>query len=141
MKKILFTLLLASGFAYANAATTSEYVLDEVKVEQMFNQSQDITSEAADIMSQYSLSGLNNLNSSTVLGEKKPAVAFILCWLLGGLGIHRFYLGTKTMTGIGYILTCGGLGIVSFIDWIVLLIGLINNDIDKYVDNSKFFMW
>ena len=45
------------------------------------------------------------------------------------------------MTGVGYILTCGGCGIVATVDWIVLLIGLINNDISKYVNNPKFFMW
>jgi TM2 domain-containing membrane protein YozV len=144
MKKILVSIFLVCGFAWANAATTAEYMLDEVKVEQMFNQSQDITAEAADIMAQYSLADIGDLAGSAnaaLLGDKKPVVAFILCWVLGGLGIHRFYMGTKTMTGVGYILTCGGLGIVAFIDWIMLLIGLINDDISKYVDNPKFFMW
>ncbi len=73
--------------------------------------------------------------------KKSPVVAFILCWAVGSLGIHRFYLGTKTMTGVGYILTCGGLGIVTFVDWIVLLIGVIEDDVKKYVDNPRFFMW
>jgi TM2 domain-containing membrane protein YozV len=80
-------------------------------------------------------------SASAVVAEKSPIVAFLLAFFLGGLGIHRFYMGTKTMTGIGYILTCGGLGIVSLVDWILLLVGVINDDIDKYVDNPKFFMW
>jgi hypothetical protein len=46
------------------------------------------------------------------------------------------------MTWVGYILTCGGIfGIVPFVDWIVLLIGLVEDDISKYVNNPKFFMW
>lgn len=70
-----------------------------------------------------------------------PAVAFILAFFLGQLGIHRFYMGTATLTGVGYILTLGGCGVVAFIDWVFLLIGVVNNDISKYEDNTKFFMW
>ncbi|MBK7388437.1 MAG: TM2 domain-containing protein [Bacteroidetes bacterium] len=76
-----------------------------------------------------------------MVAEKSPIVAFLLSTFLGLLGIHRFYMGTKTMTGVGYILTCGGLGIVATVDWVLLLIGTINDDIDKYIDNPKFFMW
>jgi uncharacterized membrane protein len=44
------------------------------------------------------------------------------------------------MTGIGYILTCGGIfGIVPLVDFIVLIINIDN--ISKYVNNPKFFMW
>lgn len=72
--------------------------------------------------------------------DKDVVVALLLDFFLGGLGIHRFYLGTKTMTGIGYILTCGGIfGIVPLIDFIVLIID--NDDISPYIDNPKFFMW
>ena len=41
--------------------------------------------------------------------------ALILCILLGGLGVHRFYVG-KVVTGILMILTLGGLGIWTLID-------------------------
>ncbi len=50
-------------------------------------------------------------------------------------------MGTATLTGVGYILTLGGCGIVQLVDWVVLLIGAANNDIGKYEDNTKFFMW
>ena len=51
-------------------------------------------------------------------------------------------MGTATLTGVGYILTLGGCGIVATVDWIVLLIALVNNEgISKYEDNPKFFMW
>ena len=68
-------------------------------------------------------------------------IAVVLCYFVGTLGVHRFYLGTATMTGIGYILTCGGCGVVALVDWVVLLIGAFKNDISKYEDNTKFFMW
>jgi TM2 domain-containing membrane protein YozV len=51
---------------------------------------------------------------------KSKVAALLLCFFLGGLGIHRFYLG-YTGIGIAQLLTCGGLGIWSLIDFIMLL--------------------
>lgn len=53
---------------------------------------------------------------------KSWLVAFILCFFLGGFGLHRFYLG---YTGIGIIqlLTLGGFGLWWLIDFFRLLIG------------------
>ncbi|WP_406720272.1 MULTISPECIES: TM2 domain-containing protein [Thioclava] len=49
-----------------------------------------------------------------------PAV--LLCFFLGSLGVHRFYLG-KIGTGILMLLTLGGLGIWSLIDFVRLVVG------------------
>jgi len=43
-----------------------------------------------------------------------------LCFFLGGIGIHRFYLG-YTLEGVLQLLTLGGLGIWTFIDFIRIL--------------------
>ena len=48
--------------------------------------------------------------------------AALLCFFLGTLGIHRFYVG-KIGTGIAMILTLGGLGIWTLVDFIMLLVG------------------
>jgi TM2 domain-containing membrane protein YozV len=53
---------------------------------------------------------------------KSKNTAAILCFLLGGLGIHRFYLG-YTVIGVVQLLTCGGCLIWSLIDSIVILTG------------------
>ena len=51
--------------------------------------------------------------------EKSFVAALILCLLLGGLGVHRFYVG-KVGTGILMLLTLGGLGIWALIDLIYI---------------------
>jgi TM2 domain-containing membrane protein YozV len=54
--------------------------------------------------------------------NKSRVAALLLCLLLPGLGIHRFYVG-KIGTGILYLLTAGGLGIWYVIDLIMIIIG------------------
>ena len=55
--------------------------------------------------------------------DKKRLVAFLLCFFLGFLGIHRFYVG-KIGTGILQIVTIGGFfGIWVLIDFIMIILG------------------
>ena len=53
--------------------------------------------------------------------KKNWLAALLLCLLLEGLGVHRFYVG-KVGTGILMILTLGGLGIWCLIDLIMIAI-------------------
>ncbi|MEZ4918190.1 MAG: TM2 domain-containing protein [Saprospiraceae bacterium] len=52
---------------------------------------------------------------------RSQLVALLLCIFVGGLGIHRFYLG-YTGLGILYLFTAGLFGIGWFIDLIRLII-------------------
>ena len=56
------------------------------------------------------------------MSDKKMVTACLLCFFLGGLGIHRFYVG-KAGTGILMILTLGGLGIWIIIDFVMIVTG------------------
>jgi len=60
------------------------------------------------------------------VGQKSWVVALILCFFLGALGVHRFYVG-KVGTGVLMIVTFGGLGIWVLIDFIMILIGKFND--------------
>jgi hypothetical protein len=54
-----------------------------------------------------------------LFSDKEWVMTLIFTWLLGGLGIDRFYLG-YTGLGVAKLLTCGGLGIWSLIDAILV---------------------
>ena len=60
--------------------------------------------------------------SNKALSQEIDWVAFILCFFLGGLGIHRFYLGYP-LIGVLQILTLGGFGIWILIDLIRIITG------------------
>lgn len=63
-----------------------------------------------------------NEPSAQDVSNRKILPAFLMCFFLGILGIHRFYVG-KIPTGVLQILTLGGLGIWAFIDLIILACG------------------
>ncbi len=48
--------------------------------------------------------------------------AILLCFFLGVFGVHRFYVG-KIGTGILQLITVGGLGIWTLIDFIMIILG------------------
>ena len=54
--------------------------------------------------------------------EKVFVTTLLLCILLGGFGVHRFYVG-KVGTGILMLITFGGLGIWQLIDLIIIACG------------------
>lgn len=61
-------------------------------------------------------------NKSSILyaiGFKKPTLVLIFSIFLGYLGIDRFFIG-DTGIGVGKLLTCGGGGIWTIIDWFLI---------------------
>ncbi len=54
--------------------------------------------------------------------QKRILPAAVLCFFLGFLGVHRFYVG-KVGTGILQLVTFGGFGIWAFVDFIMIVIG------------------
>ena len=51
---------------------------------------------------------------------KDPMIALVLSLLTGQLGVDRFFIG-DTGLGIGKLITCGGLGIWTIIDWFLIM--------------------
>lgn len=57
---------------------------------------------------------------------KSKTTAILLCFFLGCFGVHRFYLGYTTF-GLIQLFTCGGFGIWSLIDFILLIVDQITD--------------
>jgi len=56
------------------------------------------------------------------MSDKNGIICLVLCFFLGGLGIHRFYVG-KIGTGVLMLLTGGVFGILWLIDFIMIICG------------------
>ncbi len=73
--------------------------------------------------------------------KKSFLVTEILSFLVGFLGIHRFYTGYIGI-GIVQLLTLGGCGIWSFIDFIMISIGKYKDakgqDLEEYNSNVGY---
>ncbi|UAK38129.1 NINE protein [Gordonia bronchialis] len=54
-----------------------------------------------------------------LFSDKEWMTTLLISFFLGGLGIDRFYLG-QTGLGVGKLLTCGGCGVWSLIDLILI---------------------
>ena len=67
--------------------------------------------------------------------EKNWLATLLLCLFVGTLGIHRFYVG-KVGTGILQLITLGGCGIWTIIDFIMILTGSFKDGNGNTITNN-----
>ena len=72
---------------------------------------------------------------AATISPKSRLVALLLCFFLGALGVHRFYVG-KVGTGILMLITLGGCGIWMLIDLVLIVVGSFR---DK--EGLRVFRW
>jgi hypothetical protein len=73
--------------------------------------------------------------AAKALDERKVLPVFLLCFLLGPFGVHRFFVG-KMGTGLLMLLTLGGLGLWVLVDLVLIITG---NFTDK--EGHKLTEW
>jgi TM2 domain-containing membrane protein YozV len=66
-----------------------------------------------------------------MLQFKDPTTALIVSLLGGSLGIDRFYIGDVGL-GVVKLLTCGGLGIWTIIDWFLIMGAVKDKNLQKF---------
>ncbi len=66
--------------------------------------------------------------------DKSRTTTFILVFLLGVFGVHRFYVG-KIGTGLLWLFTFGLFGIGAIVDFWVVLLGGFKDKQGKIVSN------
>ncbi|QMU31467.1 TM2 domain-containing protein [Adhaeribacter radiodurans] len=76
-------------------------------------------------------------NPAEAASGKSQLVAAVLAFVVGYIGIHRFYLG-YTGIGIAQILTLGGCGIWALIDLIRILMGDLKPKDGDYTEKLDF---
>lgn len=144
MKKVIFSLFAVLALSFSAMADNGDaYTVDDNAIEQVFAQSAEVNVADVELFGSMNLvSPEMPVTSLQTVSNANPWGAWAICWFLGEFGIHRHYLGTSKPMWLYYTLTCGGIfGIVTIVDWVVLLIGAIQDDISAYCNNDQFFMW
>lgn len=67
--------------------------------------------------------------------DKNWLATLLLCLFLGGIGVHRFYVG-KVGTGILQLITFGGCEIWTLIDLIMIITGSFTDKDGNKITNS-----
>jgi len=133
MKKLVLSIIAVLAIAFS--ASAANYKVDNNAIDNLIENAEEVYTLdiAAPAAANLPTVSQKEVNSTTAL---------ILNFFLGYFGVHRHYLGTAPGMWALYTFTVGGIfGIVDMIDFIMLIIGVVNNDISKYINNRKFFMW
>ena len=136
MKKLILCLIAVVGMGIA--ASAANYSIDEQGIDAMIENAVEVTPMSME-------SSASDLQSPTIKfgGAPSPLVAFVLSLVpvTSWLAVHRMYMGTSALAVILNIVTGMCFGIVYVVDWVCLLMGVIDNNISQYCNNGRWLMW
>lgn len=130
MKK--FFAVIVALFAVVAVANAANYSVDEASVDALFTEAV-MEAPAAPAAALPAVGGDPQITNIIALVVDMVGLGFF--------GIHRLILGTQPINCLWYFLTVGGIfGIIPLVDWIMILIDLINGSA-SWLDNPAFIMW
>lgn len=133
MKKLVLSIIAVLAIAFS--ANAANYKVDNNAIDNIIENAEEVYTLDVAAPAAANLPAVSQK-------EVKPVTALILNFFLGGFGVHRHYMGTAPGMWALYTFTFGGIfGIVDLIDFIMLIIGTVDNNISQYINNRKFFMW
>ncbi len=133
MKKLVLSIIAVLAIAFS--ANAANYKVDNNAIDNLIENAEEVYTLDVAAPAAANLPAVSQK-------EVKPVTALILNFFLGGFGVHRHYMGTAPGMWALYTFTFGGIfGIVDLIDFIMLVIGTVDNNIAPYINNRKFFMW
>ena len=145
MKRLILLIAAVFALGFGAKAENDNYVADDAAIEQVFAAADEVMpTEMVSFMQQGidMLGAVSGDYAHAQVTAKSGWAAWALCWIVGGFGIHRHYLGTSKPMWLYYTISCGGIfGIVPLVDWVVLLVGAIQGNTSEYENNDQFFMW
>lgn len=135
MKKIIVSLI--AVFAIAVSANAANYTADESAIDALIENCVEVS--PLELAAEAPVSA-----AATISSGNEAIISFVLCTFVGWIGVHRYYLGCgKKWIGILYFLGqfvfVGE--IVLLIDWVFLLLGVIDDNVSEYQNNDKILMW
>ena len=138
MKK--FILLVAAVFGMTIAANAAEYSVNDADIDALIENAVEVS--PASVLAD-AVAVANTTSSASFVSAKSDVAAILFCFFLGGLGIHRHYMGTATFMWAAYFFTFGGIfGIVPLVDFIVMLVKCADGSgCGEFYGSKKFFMW
>ena len=72
---------------------------------------------------------------ATAKSDKQYLPTLLLCFFLGAIGAHRFYVG-KIGTGVLMLLTLGGFGLWTLIDFVMIALGKFTDKEGRAITHS-----
>lgn len=147
MKKLLT--LFAGIFLVSSMSFAGNYELDNAQIDKQIEQAQEISIVELTNTATSSIVADYNYAPTNISELDKGTLAFIVLsvgYFVGVIplfGIHRIIMGSSPKIAVLYCVTLGGIcGVVPTIDWIVLLIRIINKEgAGSYMNNDKLFGW
>lgn len=67
-----------------------------------------------------------------IIQFKDPTTSLIISLIGGGFGIDRFMIGDIGL-GVGKLVTCGGFGVWSIIDWFMIMPATRKKNLEKFM--------